>query len=367
MKTYRPLPSTCRLLGRALLAAALIFGACGGCKRAPPPPPEPVAPPAPPKPRTLQAVQRWSVDVPGAAALCVGDWDGDQAADILVADSTPKLIVLGARGNLKGSFPLPDRFTAIECGRHRDQGSRLLGYSGIGKEVRVLDNAGKELWSYPSSTVVNGAHWGDLDGDGSDELVVGMSGFGGIHAVSPDGKLIWQYKNIGDVWNLAVIPATPARTALVYATESRGAIRELDGSGTRLRAFHPENLFCAQLSAAVIDASNTVQVITVGQAREGLVIAMDERGTNVWKMPCPTDRSAWRTTSFASGDIDGDGVREWAFLGAPGKLVIVTARGDAIASVAIGENPCGFAIVPAADGSLLVTCDSDKIIAYAFE
>jgi hypothetical protein len=354
---------TPRLRTMAVLLVLLL----AGCGRAPEPPvAEPAPPPKPAPPR--QIVQLWTADVPSAIALCAGDWDGDQVADLLVADSSPALTVLGLDGTRRSTNALPDRFAAIECGRHREQGVRLLGYSTWSKDVKVLDHAGAPVWTYTGATGVNGAHWGDLDGDGSDEMIVGMNGFGGLHAVSADGQLLWQYKTIGNVWNQAVISAAPGRPAVIFATEAGGSIRVFDATGTRLRTLRPDEQYCSQVAAAVIDSSNTVQIAAIGQGHEGVVMGMNDQGAIAWKHPCPVDRGGWRDSSFASGDLDGDGRRDWAFLGDPGELVIVSALGEKIGSIAVGENMEGFVIVePLGSRALLVTCGSGKVAAYGFE
>src|SRR6266853_353247 len=64
------------------------------------------------------------------------------------------------------------------------------------------DTTGKELWSYSALMGVNGAHW-DLDGDGTDELIVGMNGLGGLDAVSADGKKL-SHVALANVWSQAV-------------------------------------------------------------------------------------------------------------------------------------------------------------------
>ncbi len=342
--------------------AVLLLLAAAGCGRAPEPaPPAEAPPPKPAAPRRI--VHHWTAEVPLA-----GDWDGDQIPDLLVADSSPALTVLGLDGARKSTHALPDRFAGIACGRHREQGARLLGYSTWSKDVQVLDRTGATVWTYTGATGVNGAHWADLDGDGSDEMIVGMNGFGGLHAVSADGQRLWQYKNIGNVWNQAVVPAAAGRPALIFATEAGGSIRVFDAAGTRLRTLRPDSQYCSQVAAAVMDSSNTVQVVAIGQGHEGVVMGMDDQGAIAWRHPCPVNRGGWRDSSFASGDVDGDGRRDWAFLGAPGELAVVSALGEKIGRVAVGEGLAGFVMVPGTDGrALLVTCGSGKVTAYGFE
>ncbi|MFN7141791.1 MAG: redoxin domain-containing protein, partial [Limisphaerales bacterium] len=120
----------------------------------------------------LGPVQAWSQNINGQA-LCVGDWDGDGAMEILVADGSGQLIVYDLDGTEKKTVTLPDSFTSIKAGKNQGQ-FRLLGFSNWGKQVVVTDQNGTKLWTYESSMGINGAHWGDLDGDGNDEMVVGM-------------------------------------------------------------------------------------------------------------------------------------------------------------------------------------------------
>jgi hypothetical protein len=343
--------------------AALLLLALSGCGRAPEPAPAPPAEAAAPTPAAPPKLAlQWTAEVPLATALCAGDWDGDSTADVLVADSAPALTVLGLDGARKSTNALPDRFAVIECGRHREKGPRLLGYSTWSKEVRVLDRTGAVAWTYTGPTGVNGAHWGDLDGDGTDEMVVGMNGFGGLHAVSADGQLLWQNKNIGNVWNQAVISAAPGRTALVFATEAGGSIRVFDAAGTRLRILRPDEQYCSQVAASVVDASNTVQVAAIGQGHEGVVMGMDDQGAIAWRFPCPVERGGWRGSSFASGDVDGDGRCDWAFLGAPGELVVVSSAGEKLGVLSgLGEVK-GFVVA----GPLLVVLRGETVDAYAF-
>jgi len=331
---------------------------------------EPKAAPAPPLSgsktgtNTLKPVELWSGNLPGAQTLCPGDWDGDGTAEILVAAGR-QLHVLAADGKERNTIQLADHFSMIECGRHKTHGPRLLGYSTWGDKVSVMDSTGKEIWSYPSSSGVDGAHWGDLDGDGTDELIVGMNGDGGLHAVSADGKRLWSVKNLGNVWNQAVIPAGKDRPALVFATEAGGTVGVYDAKGGFLRTIRPNGKYCAQMTATVVDQSNRIQVIAIG---DGNAITFDEAGQVAWSTPATKDHGAWRSATFACGDVDGDGKQEWAFVEASGDLVLATSAGEKLGSI---SNPTGlnaFTIVSGGTGrGKLVLLLSGTVRAFSFE
>jgi peroxiredoxin/outer membrane protein assembly factor BamB len=313
--------------------------------------------------KLLSAMLVWSNNVPGGQAICVGDWDGDSASDILVADAGKKLHVFSLDGAKKTSVSLPDQFAAIECGHHQQKGVRLLGYTSWAPKVSVMDRSGKELWNY-SATMggIDGAHWGDLDGDGTDELVVGMNGFGGVHAVSAEGKRIWHAASFGNVWNQAVIPAGKERPALVFATEAGGSVQVFDAKGKVLRSLRPRGKYYTQMTAAMIDRSNTVQVVAIG---DGNTTAFDANGKLAWSTPANANTSG--STAFAHGDIDGDGVSEWAFIDAAGDLVLATTTGVKLSSIAGQSGLSGFVLAPGKKTSRLITLGSESLQAFTFE
>jgi hypothetical protein len=228
-----------------------------------------------------------------------------------------------------------------------------------------MDQQGKAIWSYGSTSGVDGAHWGDLDGDGSDELVVGMNGAGGLHAVGADGKVIWKVSGIGNVWNQAVIPVRNGQPAMIFATEAGGSVKVYDAKGKLLRSIQPDGKYCAQMTAAVVDENGSVQAIAIGDAT---TIAFDPTGTIAWSTTAIKDHGAWRGVSFATGDLNGDGQSEWAFLEASGDLVVVTSQGEKLCAIPNQKGIASFVMATAPHSKgILVTLKSGMLQAYRFE
>jgi hypothetical protein len=97
-------------------------------------------------------------------------------------------------------------------------------------------------------------------------------------------------------------------------------------------------------------------------------IAFDASGNVAWSTPSIKNPGAWRNTTFACGDINGDGVKDWAFLEASGDLVLASSAGEKIAALPNATGLTAFVIVPGSDGKgLLVTLGSGKVRAYHFE
>jgi len=312
----------------------------------------------------LTPVEVWSNSVPGGQAICAGDWDGDGRPDILVADAGKQLHVFGADGVKKASISLPGQFAAIDCGRDKQKGVRLLGYERWGRKVIVMDATGKEIWHYSATFGADGAHWGDLDGDGTDEMIIGMNGLGGLQAVAADGKRLWRAGG-ANVWGQVVIPATKDRAAIVLATDASGSVRIFDGKGHPVRTIRPGGKYCTQLAAAVIDSKAEVQALALGQDS---ILAFDLTGRVAWSTSVSQNAASWVNVVFASGDIDGDGAAEWAFMDSAGDLILVTAAGEKVAAIPGFSGASGFEIVPDVNGhGQLITLSFGALRAFSFQ
>jgi peroxiredoxin len=306
---------------------------------------------------------QWEKKISGSSVLCTGDWNRDGSDDILVANHRGRIQVLDRNGNPIGQFQLPTGYAFFEIGHHASQGPRLLAYTVWGQGVDVFDSNGKKLWSYPTNVGINGAHWGDLDGDGSDEMIVGMNGGGGLHAVSSDGKKLWSYMNIGNVWSQAIVTPEEPESCLVFATEAGGTVRVFSNDGKLLRTLSPLGEYYAEMTASVINQTGEVQVLALGNEE---IVAFDPQGNVAWKTPGMETKAGWTANSFAAGDMDGDGSTEWAFFEASGDLVIASSAGTKLASLSKKSKAESFVIAgKSKDKGLLVILSRGTISAYS--
>lgn len=298
----------------------------------------------------LSLVEAWTISVSGGMSLCLGDWDGDGQQDILVGDTIGIVHVIDVSGVEKTTARLPEYYQHIELGRH-PSGPRLLAYSTWASSVKVFDRSAKKLWDYQTSLGIDGAHWGDLDGDGADEMVVGLNGFGGLHALTPEGKLLWKDSTLSNVWNQAIVSATASAESRVVVTEAGGSVNVFDAKGHRVRTLRPKGKYFSKVSAARERADGPIQILVTNDE----TLAMDENGTIDWSTPAQENPGNWVFIPFAWGDVEGDGALEWMFIDITGELVVVNSRGVKLAALKPRHFE-GFAIIsrPAMSG-LVVT------------
>ena len=313
-------------------------------------------------PQALSPQQVWTHPLPQGRAVASCAWQSDGSSRLLAADGT-LVHVFDAGGREEATLGLPGPVTAIACFGSTAGLQRLLGYSNWGDAVLVADGRGQALWSYRSGTGVNGAHWGDLDRDGRPEMIVGMNGNGGLHGVGSDGRRLWSVTEIGNVWSQAVVSTGPG-SALVAASEAGGSVHLYDGQGNSLGVHKPHNDYYTTLDAAAIDGQGGVQVVAAGQQR---VVAFDAEGKLAWQATLRGATGSWRRPAFAHGDLAGDARPEWVFSDGPRSLVVVSARGERLARVALGADAAAFAVLPASSGAgQLVTLVEGVLHAYSF-
>jgi peroxiredoxin len=305
---------------------------------------------------------QWTLNIPGAVAVCAGNWGSDGKEKILVADNNKNLHIIGVEGQIQSSITMPEVFGQIEIGRNKQNGYRLLGYSNWGHHVTVVDTNGIKLWEYEAKMGVDGAHWGDLDGDNNDEMIIGMNGSGGLHAVSSDGMQRWKVSNIGNVWNQAVVTGRDPENTLVFATEAGGTIRVYDSNGQTVRTLRPLGKYYSQMTASLIDANDDIQVVAIGDHET--VVVFNPAGQITWTTS-GLKQSSWRISNFDCDDMDGDGRKDWAFFEANGDLVIAASDGTKLAFLPAQKGVEGFLICSGLNGGALVTMSKGEISLYS--
>lgn len=320
---------------------------------------QPTAKPAPTA-DTPAPTEAWKAATGAVHALCICPPGNDQPASVVAATGRNTMRRFGDDGREMLGFTVSRLPGFLDCTRMPTGELRLLAYDNWGTGVAVYDGIGKPLWSYATPGGVNGAHWTDLEGDGTPEMVVGLNGDGGLHAVDSAGSRLWRVASLGNVWGQAVLAAAKGRPALIAAAEAGGTIRLFDQGGVDRGTLQPGGAYFTTLGATT--AGESVQLAGLGREMNGQakvwVSAFDSRGTVLWKARAWSDAS-WRTTRLQSGDLAGDAGREWVFPAGSRRLAVVGQEGTTMASLRTAARGAPFAVLPARPKDLLVVGGED--------
>jgi hypothetical protein len=233
------------------------------------------------------------------------------------------------------------------------------------KEVHAFDRTGRLLWSYAAPSGVDDIWAADLDGNRTDEVIIGLNGRGGVHVVRADGTRLWNSTVVGNVWSVTAAPIGPGGGMLVL-TPGRGFdhVQGFDPAGKLLEPF--------SLKKPQEPKSRGGDVYWVRPANDGerpLVVVCD----SAVRMTAALGRDgvvAWRRT-FAGGesaqDLAASPDRPWFALAMSkgGIQLHDTRSGDRIGEIDSGRGQ-SLAWIPAAGGEapLLVVEGFNHIAAY---
>ena len=279
------------------------------------------------EPRGTNPAEVWSQDSPGVqgvseddddfgSALAAGDFDGDGFADLAI----------GADGETSGpGCKHSGQFTVLYGGRGgltgRDQ---VVDQDSPG----ILDH--DEAGDWASATLVSG----DFDGDGVDDLAMGVAGEG-VDGYSNAGavNVIYGTKGVG-------LTGQGDRFVNQASSLVPGAPRRGDGFGAALTAgdFNGDQLDDLVVGAPEEDAAGSAEagtVTVIDGSDTGLSLATSRRYTLAGLDPMADPQNSHFGAALATGDVNGDGLDELA-VGSPtydwrhGRVDVLTGGPDGL-------------------------------------
>jgi len=211
------------------------------------------------------AVTRYDTRDP-VMVVRVHDLDGDGVAEVLTGDVEHRLRVRSG-GGTRWTFDLSGLPCDIACGDREGDGPLEIAVATMNAagDVMVLSTDGEPIWT---RSIDDGrcsrVAWADLDGDGSQELIIGS------------GPHLWAH---GDDWELRW---------------------ELDVGGPRL----------VGLTAGDIDGDGRDEVLAGYSAQTLRVVALDDDGRILWRFNPDDWPGSAAISSLFVADIDADGAPE---------------------------------------------------------
>ncbi len=305
--------------------------------------------------------EAWTLEVPEAYLISRGDWDGDGADELLMTTWDESLVVLGADGTKQATVDLPDGIDTVHLLQHAS-GPRLVGYSDVEGKVVAMTLDGEVIWTYKGSwftSYVESLVAGDVDGDGNDEVLVGM--MNGVHLVSEDGERLWRNRNVG-MGSVGLGVASDGYGRL-YASQFFNVLR-LDVQGEKIGAIGMNQDYCEDILVDNTSSNGPLQVMILGDEK---IFAASENGAILWTVPTFSGDDYWPDVFCASGDVEGDGITEWALVDEAGRLAIITSQGERVGHLDDQGAVESFTFLNTRGGAAtLVTMEDEVLTGYHF-
>ncbi len=228
-----------------------------------------------------------------------GAWRGvavDEASGAIYALAlSGKAVQVDASGTVVREFALPGASGSLLRLAHfrAASGAALLAFGVWRHPLKAYDPTGKALWTHQGDGdgAIDDVWPADLDGDGSDETIVGYNGRTGMDVLDKKGKLLWKSTTIGDVWHVATGDVAGEGHRQVVASSAAGKVHVFGWDGKRLADLDAGcGAYMVRAIARPAPVSGTTIVVTCNPGgREQIVRAVSGDGTRTWSIDLPGD------------------------------------------------------------------------------
>jgi hypothetical protein len=313
--------------------------------------------------------QAWSVD--GVRGGVVGDL---KTGLIYTATTSAEIVERDLTGAIRRRIALPPGPAMASVATLRlarvagDKRPTLLAFGIWSQAVRAFDLDGRQLWSYPNAAEpgpigIDDVNVVDLDGDGTDEVIIGFNGSTGVRVIDSKGQLVWQSTSIGNVWNVSGGDVLGDGRAQVITTSAQGLVHVFSSNGSERKDIHPAFYANMVRVGKTAEAAGAATIFAMGDVGGFTTIAaLSGNGSARWSLQLPSSvqasvRGAWLARMKPWLAV---GVRDGAV------HVIDVERGTRIGSIE-GQNPMlevGWAENDGNGSPLLLVSGGGTLTAY---
>jgi poly-gamma-glutamate capsule biosynthesis protein CapA/YwtB (metallophosphatase superfamily) len=252
---------------------------------------------------------RWMYETPQQVNdVELGDLDGDGRAEVLAAvgllDAPGEVLALDAVGGARWRHEVEAAVLDVALGNLDGDTPLEVGageWGAFGDTIYVLNGDGSLLWKRPTSGSVHSVWMGDVDGDGSGEIIVGADE---VYACGADGSLLWRHRTGGyadQVWG-GDLGHGGSHWILAATAYPHSGVSALDTDGTLAWEYDAE---ASPTSMLVLDADRDGGDEVLVASSDGTISLLDGNGSSVW-----TCRPGGPVNDLALADVNGDGTLE---------------------------------------------------------
>jgi hypothetical protein len=275
-----------------------------------------------------------------------GGWRGligDGGGSVFVSSSS-NVVEIDSTGMIIRQLALPPAGILRLAHFTADGEPALLAFATWSPVVRAYSLQGNLLWTYPEetggtpSTGTDDVWPLDMDGDKSDEVIVGFNGSTGLHVINSEGKLIWHTAAIGNVWHVAGGDVLGNNKSQVVTTSATGQVHLFSADGKERQDIYPG--FYANMVRVAQPLSDSIpaSILAIGNntsatAADGMIIAaLAGNGAKKWSVTLESGRSSIYSASVAQ-------TRSWLAAGMrDGRVYVIDIDRGAIIGQVDGQG-----------------------------
>ncbi len=321
------------------------------------------------EPATLKLTRLWTCNElkqPGNILVVSGAESGERW---FVNDGWRRVVELSPDGKIAAQhdLPLPEpavisflRTTVDSSGRRF-----FAGTASAQKQLFVFDEQWHHVLAYPKGEEAEIAdlRWGDLDGDGTAELLVGFWGVLGAQCVSHSGERIWSNRSIENVVSIAVGGADVSGKRKLLCANQRGTLVAVDHEGKHGADISVGGRFVRLVVAEDLDTDGQPELSAIGAVAAGrdTLVGIDADGTERWSYELPEGLHEQPIEMITSGRLLHGSVAQWLVAAADGSIHVINADGTLVDRWNHGSALTGLA-VGHVDGAPVVLISSVSCI-----
>ena len=236
-----------------------------------------------------------------------------------------------------------------------------VGSANRQPQCHVFDENWKRVLSFPkpedaANDGIGDVQIADLDGSGKPQLCVSYWGDVGVQGVSLDGNRLWRDQSMQFVLRTAPTQADAQGHRQLLCTHSRGTIVPLSFEGKPDKEItipdrHIYYLVADDLNGKGAD-SYCALAGTIINDNTAIGVTLD--GKELWNYPLPAGVHGRPIEVVTTGDLTGNGTRQWLIAGADGSIHILAADGKLLDKFNTGNELAGLAAAKLGDQHVLL-------------
>ena len=170
-------------------------------------------------------------------------------------------------------------------------------------DLALLNRKGAVQWKYRHGMGINDASAGDLDADGTAEIVVGFNGGGGVRLLNSAGEFLWRKDGGGNIWHTEIADLDNDGRGEIYHSNASGRLVVRSFRGTLLTS-HKFSFYFSDFS--LVRWKEDTTPLHLLAAEDDTLYVLASRGKIVAEYPAPHSGTLGhaRGTSLQAGHGD---------------------------------------------------------------